>query len=128
MILYQTWLFVTLLVTPGRHLFSKIDGLGHTAIIHTYNSTLIEAFTARMPVSRILVNSPGTQGGIGMTSGLIPSLTLGCGTFGGTSTTDNVTYSHLLNIKRVAYYTPPSTLTLVGRMRSLLKRKLLPFA
>ncbi|HCF86079.1 MAG TPA: acetaldehyde dehydrogenase [Ktedonobacter sp.] len=104
-----------------------IDGLGHTAIIHTYNSTLIEAFTVRMPVSRILVNAPGTQGGIGMTSGLIPSLTLGCGTFGGTSTTDNVTYSHLLNIKRVAYYTPPGTLTLVGRMRSFLKRKLLPF-
>lgn len=101
-----------------------IDGLGHTAIIHTHNGPLIEAFAARMPASRILVNAPGTQGGIGMTSGLIPSLTLGCGTFGGTSTTDNVTYSHLLNMKRVAYYTPPSTLSLAGRLRSLLKKRL----
>ena len=84
-----------------------LDGLGHTAIIHTDNTTLVEMFAARMPASRILVNAPGTQAGIGMTSGLIPSLTLGCGTFGGTSTTDNVTYSHLLNIKRVAYYTAP---------------------
>ena len=68
-----------------------IDGLGHTAIIYTDNAPLIESFTARMPASRILVNAPGAQAGIGMTSGLIPSLTLGCGTFGGTSTTDNVT-------------------------------------
>jgi len=77
-----------------------IDGLGHTAIIYTDNAPLIESFTARMPASRILVNAPGAQAGIGMTSGLIPSLTLGCGTFGGTSTTDNVTYSHLLNVPR----------------------------
>ncbi|HJZ49078.1 MAG TPA: hypothetical protein VKE41_18000 [Roseiflexaceae bacterium] len=59
-----------------------------------------------MPASRILVNSPGTHGVIGLTSGLMPSMTLDCGTWGGTPTTDNVTYRHLLNIKRVAYYTP----------------------
>ena len=52
---------------------------------------------------RILVNSPGAQGCCGMTTGLDCSLTLGCGTFGGNSTTDNVTYRHLLNIKRVAH-------------------------
>ncbi len=86
-----------------------LDGLGHTAIIHTNTNALVEVFAARMPASRILVNAPGTQAGIGMTSGLLPSLTLGCGTFGGTSTTDNVTYSHLLNIKRVAYYSVPNT-------------------
>jgi acyl-CoA reductase-like NAD-dependent aldehyde dehydrogenase len=83
------------------HALLELDGLGHTAIIHTRTSAFIEAFAARMPASRILVNAPGTQAGIGMTGGLIPSLTLGCGTFGGTSTTDNVTYSHLLNIKRI---------------------------
>lgn len=94
-----------------------LDGLGHTAIILTNSSALIEAFTARMPTRRILVNAPGAQGGIGMTSGLILSLSLGCGTFGGTATTDNVTYSHLLNIKRVAYYTQPSTLSSVVLMK-----------
>ena len=59
-----------------------------------------------MPASRILVNSPGAHGVVGMTTGLIPSLTLGCGTFGQTSTTDNVTYTHMMNIKRLAYYSP----------------------
>jgi len=52
--------------------------------------------------SRILVNGPATQGCIGVGNGLTPSLTLGCGTFGGNSTTDNVTYTNLLNIKRLA--------------------------
>ena len=83
-----------------------IDGAGHTAIIHTRNSELSQRFATKMPVSRILVNSPGTQGLIGLTTGLIPSMTLGCGTWGGNSTTDSITYKHLLNIKRVAYYTP----------------------
>ncbi|HYJ71584.1 MAG TPA: acetaldehyde dehydrogenase, partial [Actinomycetota bacterium] len=55
-----------------------------------------------MPASRILVNSPGSQGVVGLTTGLMPSFTLGCGTFGGNSTTDNVTYTNLLNIKRLA--------------------------
>jgi acyl-CoA reductase-like NAD-dependent aldehyde dehydrogenase len=82
-----------------------IDGSGHTAIIHTRNAELSERFAQEMLASRILVNSPGTQGVLGLTTGLIPSMTLGCGTWGGTSTTDSVTYRHLLNIKRVAYYT-----------------------
>jgi acetaldehyde dehydrogenase / alcohol dehydrogenase len=83
-----------------------IDGRGHTAIIHAQDAELIERFAAEMPASRILVNSPGTQGTLGLTTGLVPSMTLGCGTFGGTSTTDDVTYTHLLNIKRIAYYRP----------------------
>ncbi|TMD60534.1 MAG: aldehyde dehydrogenase family protein [Chloroflexi bacterium] len=107
------------------HELLALDGLGHTAIIHTDNTALIEAFTARMPASRILVNAPGAQAGIGMTSGLMPSLTLGCGTFGGTSTTDNVTYSHLLNIKRVAYYTPPRTPSLSDDKKHWLRPDLL---
>ena len=83
-----------------------LEGSGHTAIIYTSSTHLTHEYGARMPASRILVNTPGMQGGIGMVTGLQPSLTLGCGTFGGTSTTDNVTYTHLLNIKRVAYSTP----------------------
>jgi len=50
------------------------------------------------------VNSPAAQGCCGMTTGLECSMTLGCGTFGGNSTTDNVTYRNLLNIKRMARY------------------------
>jgi len=56
-----------------------------------------------MPVSRVLVNGPAAQGCIGLGNGLTPSLTLGCGTYGRTSTTDNVTYTNLINIKRVAH-------------------------
>jgi acetaldehyde dehydrogenase / alcohol dehydrogenase len=84
----------------------EIDGSGHTAIVHTQDANLIQRFSAEMAASRILVNSPGTQGVLGLTGGLAPSMTLGCGTWGGTSTTDSVTYRHLLNIKRIAYYTP----------------------
>lgn len=80
------------------------QGAGHTSSIYSKDEALIERFGLAMPTSRILVNSPGVQGIFGLTSGLIPSLTLGCGTFGGNSTTDNVTYRNLLNIKRMARY------------------------
>jgi acyl-CoA reductase-like NAD-dependent aldehyde dehydrogenase len=79
------------------------DGLGHTAIIHTADEARVERFGREVPASRILVNAPGVHGSLGLCTGLVPSMTLGCGTFGGTSTTDNVTYTHLLNVKRVAY-------------------------
>jgi acyl-CoA reductase-like NAD-dependent aldehyde dehydrogenase len=78
------------------------EGSGHTAIIHTRSQALAEQFSLRMPVSRILVNMPGTEGCIGLGNGLTPSLTLGCGTYGRNSVTDNVTYTHLLNIKRMS--------------------------
>lgn len=80
----------------------KKAGAGHTAIIHSSNAARIDRFARQMPASRILVNAPGAQGCCGMATGLECSLTLGCGTFGGNSTNDNVTYKHLLNIKRVA--------------------------
>jgi acetaldehyde dehydrogenase/alcohol dehydrogenase len=79
-------------------------GTGHTAIIHTASPALAERFGRELPASRIIVNSPGAQGCCGMTTGLPSSMTLGCGTFGGNSTTENVTYRHLLNIKRIAYH------------------------
>jgi acetaldehyde dehydrogenase / alcohol dehydrogenase len=80
-----------------------LEGLGHTAIVHTGSKALAERFGEEMPASRILVNSPGVQGISGVTTGLVPSFTLGCGTFGGNSTTDNVSFTNLLNIKRLAY-------------------------
>jgi acyl-CoA reductase-like NAD-dependent aldehyde dehydrogenase len=80
-----------------------IAGAGHTAVIHSTNASRIERFARVIPAGRILVNSPAAQGCCGMTTGLACSMTLGCGTFGGNSTTDNVTFRHLLNVKRVAY-------------------------
>jgi acyl-CoA reductase-like NAD-dependent aldehyde dehydrogenase len=77
-------------------------GSGHTAVIHTRSERLQSSFAQQMPVSRVLVNSPAAQGCIGLGNGLTPSLTLGCGTYGRTSTTDNVTYTHLINVKRMA--------------------------
>jgi acetaldehyde dehydrogenase / alcohol dehydrogenase len=82
----------------------EIDGAGHTAVIHTRDSELSRFFAAEIPASRILVNSPATQGLMGLTTGMVPSLTLGCGTWGGSSTTNSITYRDLLNIKHVAYY------------------------
>jgi acyl-CoA reductase-like NAD-dependent aldehyde dehydrogenase len=79
------------------------DGSGHTAIVHTRDRAAIERFVQEMRVSRVLVNAPGLHGSIGLGTGLDRSMTLGTGTFGGTSTTDNVTFRHLSNIKRVAY-------------------------
>jgi acyl-CoA reductase-like NAD-dependent aldehyde dehydrogenase len=78
------------------------QGAGHTAVIHTNDQRLQQRFAEEIPASRILVNSPATHGCLGIGNGLVASLTLGCGTFGGNSTTDNVTYTNLLNIKRLA--------------------------
>ncbi len=87
-------------------------GLGHSMVIHSRDEEVIMQFGLRKPVFRILVNSPSSQGGIGFTTGLTPSLTLGCGTWGGNITSDNVGPQHLINIKRVAYGIrpyPPAT-------------------
>ncbi len=80
-----------------------IEGAGHTAIIHSNDREKIHAFSKVVNVSRVLVNSSGTQGCIGAVNGLNLSWTLGCGTMGGGSTSDNVSYQHLQNSKRVAY-------------------------
>lgn len=88
----------------------EIEGKGHTAIVHTRDAALARRFGMAMPASRILVNSPGAQGIVGYTTNLMPSFTLGCGTFGGNSTTDNVTFRHLLNVKRMAEFVPPPPL------------------
>jgi acyl-CoA reductase-like NAD-dependent aldehyde dehydrogenase len=78
------------------------DGTGHTAVVHSSSPELVTRFAIALPVSRLLVNAPAGLGCVGIGNGLTPSFTLGCGTFGGTSTTDNVSYLHVLNIKRIA--------------------------
>jgi acetaldehyde dehydrogenase/alcohol dehydrogenase len=80
----------------------EYEGTGHTANIHTRNEGRIERFAREMPASRVLVNVPSALGCCGAVTGLKPSLTLGCGTFGGNSTTDNVTHENLINVKRLA--------------------------
>ncbi|MGL5191514.1 MAG: hypothetical protein ACRC7S_17875, partial [Cetobacterium sp.] len=78
------------------------NGIGHTMSIHTEDLDIVRKF-AKKPASRILVNTGGSQGGTGASTGLMPSFTLGCGTWGGSSVSENVTPMHLLNIKRVAF-------------------------
>jgi acetaldehyde dehydrogenase (acetylating) len=85
----------------------KFSGIGHTLSIHSKNEKVIMEFALKKPAFRILINTASAIGAIGGTTGLDPSLTLGCGTWGGNITADNVTPKHLLNIKRVAYETSP---------------------
>jgi len=83
-------------------------GRGHTLVIHATDQDVIMAFGLEKPVFRILVNTMGTLGAVGLTTGLMPSMTLGAGGEGGSITGDNVTVYHLFNIKRLAYeITPP---------------------
>ncbi|HCX1434830.1 TPA: bifunctional acetaldehyde-CoA/alcohol dehydrogenase [Staphylococcus aureus] len=78
-------------------------GLGHTAVIHTEDETLQKDFGLRMKACRVLVNTPSAVGGIGdMYNELIPSLTLGCGSYGRNSISHNVSATDLLNIKTIA--------------------------
>lgn len=84
----------------------KFHGIGHTLVIHARDEKVIREFALKKPAFRILANTPGTHGAIGCSTGLAPSLTLGCGTWGGGITSDNVSPLHLLNIKRLAYDLP----------------------
>jgi acetaldehyde dehydrogenase (acetylating) len=85
----------------------RYGGLGHTMSIHSQNDAVILEFGLRKPAFRICVNTPTTHGSIGLTTGLDPAMTLGCGGFGGNITSDNITPRHLLNVKRVAYELKP---------------------
>ena len=85
----------------------RYGGMGHTMAIHSRNEQVILEFGLRKPAFRICVNTPATHGSIGLTTGLDPAMTLGCGGFGGNITSDNITPRHLLNIKRLAYEVSP---------------------
>src|SRR5256886_3091863 len=82
-------------------------GMGHTAGIHTRSREAAVGYGAEMPASRITVNTPTTHGAIGFSTALPPSMTLGCGSWGGNVTSDNVSPLHLMDIKRVAFETRP---------------------
>ncbi|AUD64121.1 bifunctional acetaldehyde-CoA/alcohol dehydrogenase (plasmid) [Tenericutes bacterium MO-XQ] len=80
----------------------ELDGLGHSAVVHTNVDSIKKAFGLALKAIRIIVNSPATFGGIGnVYNRFIPSLTLGCGSYGKNSVSDNVSAIHLLNIKRI---------------------------
>src|SRR6185369_8752881 len=81
----------------------RYGGMGHTMSIHSQNDQVILEFGLKKPAFRIVVNSPTTHGSIGLTTGLDPAMTLGCGGYGGNITSDNISPRHLLNIKRLAY-------------------------
>ncbi|CAM4202816.1 bifunctional acetaldehyde-CoA/alcohol dehydrogenase [Geobacillus sp. FSL K6-0789] len=81
----------------------EFGGLGHSAVIHSENQDVILEFGKRMKAGRIISNAPSSQGAIGdIYNAYIPSLTLGCGTFGGNSVSTNVGATHLINIKKLA--------------------------
>jgi acetaldehyde dehydrogenase (acetylating) len=82
-------------------------GMGHTAGVHTRSREAAIRYGREMPASRVCVNTPTTHGAIGFSTALPPSMTLGCGSWGGNVTSDNVSPLHLMDIKRVAFETKP---------------------
>ena len=81
----------------------EYGGLGHSAAIHTADQNVIDTFALRMKAGRIMVNTPSTHGAIGdIYNTSLPSLTIGCGTYGGNSVSQNVGVANLINIKKVA--------------------------
>jgi acetaldehyde dehydrogenase (acetylating) len=85
----------------------KFGGMGHTAGMHTRSREAAIRYGKQMPASRVVINSPTTHGAIGFSTDLSPSMTLGCGSWGGNVTSDNVSPIHLMDIKRVAFETKP---------------------
>ncbi|MEO8073122.1 MAG: aldehyde dehydrogenase family protein [Acidobacteriota bacterium] len=83
----------------------QFGGMGHTAGMHTQSREAAIRYGEQMPASRVVINSPTTHGAIGFSTDLAPSMTLGCGSWGGNVTSDNVSPIHLMDIKRVAFET-----------------------
>jgi acetaldehyde dehydrogenase (acetylating) len=86
----------------------RYGGMGHTMSIHSKNDDVILQFGLKKPAFRICVNTPTSHGSIGLTTGLDPAMTLGCGGWGGNITSDNITPRHLLNVKRLAHEVRPA--------------------
>jgi hypothetical protein len=85
----------------------RFGGMGHTAGMHTRSREAAVRYGEQMPASRVIINSPTTHGAIGFSTDLSPSMTLGCGSWGGNVTSDNVSPIHLMDIKRVAFESRP---------------------
>ncbi|MCA8980606.1 MAG: aldehyde dehydrogenase family protein, partial [Planctomycetes bacterium] len=80
----------------------KFGGLGHTMGIHCRDQAVLEQFMLEKPANRIIVNGPTSQGAVGYSTSLDPSVSLGCGPQAGNITSDNITARHLINVKRAA--------------------------
>lgn len=83
----------------------QFGGMGHTAGMHSQDREAAIRYGAQMPAARVVINSPTTHGAIGFSTNLPPSMTLGCGSWGGNVTSDNISPIHLMDIKRVAFET-----------------------
>jgi acetaldehyde dehydrogenase (acetylating) len=94
-------------------------GMGHTASIHTRDRDAALRYGILMPVARVVVNTPSTHGAIGFSTALPPSMTLGCGSWGGNVTSDNISPLHLMDMKRVAFETRPVTVIAEPPVQSL---------
>jgi acetaldehyde dehydrogenase (acetylating) len=99
----------------------RYGGMGHTMSIHSQNQDVILEFGLKKPAYRIVVNTPTTHGSIGLTTGLDPAMTLGCGGYGGNITSDNISPKHLLNTKRLAWEIRPANSRAAGAESSLPK-------
>ena len=77
-------------------------GLGHTCGVWAREDSILESWALEKPASRIIVNGPTSQGSVGYSTGLTPSMSLGCGTLAGNITSENITARHLVNVKRLA--------------------------
>jgi acetaldehyde dehydrogenase (acetylating) len=94
----------------------QFGGRGHSLILHATNQDVIMAFGLEKPVFRIMVNTMATLGAVGLTTGVLPSMTLGAGGVGGSITGDNISAHHLFNVKRLAYElsAPPAAAMVPG--------------
>ena len=109
-------------------LVTERGGLGHTSAIYANDEEVIDAYAKEVRTGRILVNAPTAVGALGgIYNAMTPTLSLGCGTWGGSSTTDNVNYKNLLNIKQVSrrrtppqwFRVPTATFFNVGALQAL---------
>ncbi len=102
------------------------EGTGHTFAIHARDEAVIRRFAEKIPVSRFLVNTPAALGGIGASTALFPALTLGCGSAGGSSSSNNISPLDLIDIRRVAWGREPGTAPAVSTdLIELVTRKIL---
>lgn len=94
----------------GCHLCIELlnyGGIGHTMAIHSNDREIILKFALEKPAFRIVCNTPSSIGAVGYTTSLMPSMTLGPGTWGGSIISENVTAKHLINVKTLAFETNP---------------------
>jgi acetaldehyde dehydrogenase (acetylating) len=104
----------------------QFGGMGHTSGMHTQDRAAAIRYGEQMPTARVIINSPTTHGAIGFSTDLTPSMTLGCGSWGGNVTSDNISPVHLMDIKRVAFETKPVNKAVAGGHRSMVSSNAVP--